>query len=236
MKYSLCVPRCEGPGFSAFLQTDRIQYVDIHDNTRNAWSPCGVYEEHRLWARDKVDITIYAHDDVTIHDTNWLDYFDKAFEFDDIVAVGLGGATGLGHPDLYKYPYQLQNMARRGYKSNQTDWDVHGSRWTGLAPVAVLDAFVMAVRHSFLDKIGGWPTRYLTHHCLDLWLACEAARHNKKIYMAGVYCTHHGGGTSTKQTYSRSQWLQGGNIALDHTEPHLWLYETYRDVLPISVL
>jgi len=119
--------------------------------------------------------------------------------------------------------------------SNQTDAQVHGERFTGCRRVAVLDAFLMAIRTDWLRSIGGWPTQHLTHHCLDLWLACEAARHNKEIWMTGVSCTHHGGGSSTKPIYKDAKWLQAGSMESDHILPHLWLYNEYRDVLPIII-
>jgi hypothetical protein len=53
--------------------------------------------------------------------------------------------------------------------------------------------------------------------------------------MVGASCTHHGGGTSTKPEYAKAKWLAGGTMEEDHQAPHRWLYEEYRDVLPISV-
>ena len=53
--------------------------------------------------------------------------------------------------------------------------------------------------------------------------------------MTGVSCTHHGGGTSTKEAYQDAKWLQGGNTKADHELPHKWLFDTYRDVLPLRV-
>jgi GT2 family glycosyltransferase len=181
------------------------------------------------------DIIIYIHDDVTIHEENWFGAVMGLFENPNCVVVGLGGATSLGHPDLYKKPYKIERMARGGYCSNQTDAEVHGVRFTGEKRVAVLDAFLMAVRRDWLVSIGGWPVKHLTHHGLDLWVCLEAARAGKEVWMTGVSCTHHGGGTSTKTAYRDATWLQGGNRDADHALPHVWLYENYRDVLPLEV-
>ena len=141
----------------------------------------------------------------------------------------------LGHRDLYKKPYQLQQLARQRYYSNQTDWQVHGLQETGARRVAVVDAFLMAVRRDFLVQLGGWPAEHLTHHCLDLWLACEAARNDKEVWMVGAECTHSGGGTSVSPSYAQAKWLQGGSMEEDHRLPHRWLYDHYMDVLPIVV-
>jgi hypothetical protein len=101
--------------------------------------------------------------------------------------------------------------------------------------VAVVDAFFIAVRTNWLDDIGGWPVGHLTHHCLDLWVACEAARTGREVWATGVDCIHRGGGTSTKRSYESASWLQGGTLVGDHERPHRWLYDEFRDVLPIRV-
>jgi len=222
---------CSGSNLTSHI--DRII-----DNTGNYFAPCVAYE--KLLRTSTPDIIIYIHDDVTIHDSNWLerviDCFDvPMYPSENTVAVGLGGATQLGNGNLYRKPYNIMNMARYGYASNQTDAEVHGARFTGVRKVAVLDAFFMAVRRDWLLSIGGWPVRYLTHHCLDTWLACEAARAGKEIWMVGASCTHHGGGSSTKDTYRDAKWLQGGSRELDHRLPHKWIYENYGDVLPIII-
>lgn len=205
----------------------------VYDNTENKVTPCEAYQF--LLKESWHDILIYIHDDVTIHDPDWLTRVLEPFSRPDCVTVGLGGALSLGHPHLYKRPYRISDMARGEYRSNQTDWSTHGEQETGSCRVAVVDAFFMAVQRDFLLKIGGWPVKHLSHHCSDLWLACEAARHKKETWMVGVSCTHHGGGTSTKPVYREAKWLQGGSLESDHQVPHRWLMDSYRDVLPFQV-
>jgi len=228
--YDILSVLCGGKGFDA---PTTGQMVVEWDNRDNKITPCEAYQ--RLLDSSAADILLYGHDDVTIHDPDWLQRVLEPFSRPDCVAVGLGGALSLGHPDLYKRPYRLPDMARGGYRSNQTDWQTHGEQETFSCRVAVLDAFFMAVRRDFLVRVGGWPVKHLTHHCLDLWLACEAARHRKETWMVGVGCTHHGGGSSTKPAYREAKWLLGGTLESDHQEPHRWLYETCRDVLPLVV-
>lgn len=224
----------KGPKFPPRQSRNREfhKHVTLVDNRSNKRTPCQVYQA--ALEASKADVLIYIHDDVTIHDADWLGRVLDQFG-EHTAAVGLGGATSLGHPNLYKVPYKLQDMARGGYASNQTDWQVHGTQETEARRVAVLDAFFMAVRRDFLLEIGGWPTGYLTHHCLDLWLACEAARHGKDTRIVGASCTHHGGQTSVKALYQDAKWLQGGDTDEDHKRPHFWLYVAYRDVLPLRV-
>lgn len=250
MTYEVATVVCGGPG-PKIPGGPRIR---TFDNGDNKFTPCQAYH-HILYTSTK-DVIIYVHDDVTIHDGGWVDQIMRVFEADsNVVAVGLGGALALGNHDLSRKPFNIWNMARRGYASNQTDAETHGERFTGVRRVAVLDAFVMAVRVDWLrlrrtpqyrhiadlPKVwnvvyeGGWPTARLTHHCLDTWLACEAARDGKEIWMVGANCTHHGGGSSTKPEYRNAGWLFGGTMEMDHQAPHIWIANEYRDVLPIEV-
>lgn len=229
MTYKLVSVACGGRGFDSPLK-ERVFY---YDNRENRTTPCRAYGYLLMCC--KSEVIIYAHDDVSIGDSNWAAPVISLFDNPKCVAVGLGGATALGNRDLYRTPFNIWNMARSGYASNQTDAETHGERFTGVRRVAVLDAFFMAVRADWLRSIGGWPVDHLTHHCLDLWLACEAARDEKEIWQVGVSCTHWGGGTSTKPEYAKAKWLQGGSLEEDHIAPHRWLYNEYRDVLPITV-
>jgi hypothetical protein len=231
MTYTICTVKCEG---STLPGRDLSKHIRILDNQRNGLTPCLAYQ--KLLEEEDADFLIYLHDDVTIHDPDWgVKLLCPFLENENCIAVGLGGATGLGNWNLHRQPYALRNMARTGYASNQTDAEVHGERFTGERRVAVLDAFCMAVRRSYLLSVGGWPTAHLTFHCLDLWLACQAARDGKEIWMTGASCTHHGGGSSTKGVYQDAKWLQGGTAQSDHELPHLFLFNEYRDVLPIKV-
>jgi GT2 family glycosyltransferase len=236
MTYDICSIICDNsvkptwPGMHEDMTVHRILWAWNRDNFK---SPCHLYQE-ALDKSDK-DILIYMHSDLDIIDPNWLKRVMDCFIDSGTAAVGLGGATSLGNLDLYRKPYNIWNLARGGYASNQVDAETHGERFTGVKKVAVLDAFFMAVRVDFLRSLGGWPVVCLTHHCLDLWLSCEVARAGKAIWMVGAGCHHHGGRASTSPLYKKAKWLQGGTLESDHGIPHKWIYENYRDVLPIGV-
>jgi Glycosyltransferase like family len=218
----------KGPKLPRRLPITRI------DNRKNLLTPCQAYQQ--ALEQSKAGTIIYIHDDVEIFEDDWMPRIINEFDLHpNAAAIGLGGAASLGHPNLYKVPYQLPLMARGDYRSNQTDAEVHGTIERKRSRVAVLDAFFMAVRRDFLLSVGGWPVQHLTHHCLDLWLACEAARHGKETWQVGVSCCHFGGRSSTKGLYQNAKWLQGGSSDLDHSAPHRWLYESYRDILPIRI-
>jgi hypothetical protein len=211
-----------------------VEGVFTISNQDNHLTPCQGYQ--LLLGAHQVDTLVYLHDDLVVHDPNWLQSLLLPFHKSErVVAVGFGGATALGNWDLHRKPWQLQNMARRGYRSNQKDAETHGERFTGTCQVAVLDAFCMAVRRDWLLSRGGWPVEHLTHHCLDLWLACEAALDDREIWMTGVSCSHGGGGTSTKPVYREAKWLQGGTLESDHQLPHKWLWSKYQSILPIEM-
>ena len=230
---------CGGPGPQQSWAPDANPLIELDnsfDNRDNKYQPCLAYEDlFRTAVESESEVVIYIHDDVTIHDPLWIDRVTHLFNNPECVCVGLGGAVQLGSDDLYKTRYQLRNLARQGYVSNQTDWQTHGELEKGDRRVAVVDAFFMAVRTDFIRRCGGWPVNRLTHHCLDLWVACESARFGKEVWMSGVSCTHHGGGSSTKPTYRQAKWLQGHTLEKDHQLPHRFLYENYTDVLPIKV-
>lgn len=231
MTHEIISVLCGGAGFSApGISANFRQY----DNRHNQYPPRYYYQDALMTS--KADILIYVHDDVKIHDKDWLERVMEPFEDVNTVAVGLGGAMSLGTDDLYSKPFDINNMRRGGYMSNQDDWEVHGTHETGKKLVVVLDAFFMAVRREWLLTacMGRWP-KTLTHHCLDLWLACEASYFGYKTYMVGVSCIHHGGGTSAKPVYEKAPWLQGALTSIDHHQPHKWLYHTYAGVLPLRL-
>jgi GT2 family glycosyltransferase len=204
------------------------------DNTLNQLTPCQAYQEALRFTT--AEIICYAHDDLDVHDADWLERMQAVFdEHPDCVAVGLGGAVGLGTDDLYRKPYSLWNLARIGYASNQDDAETHGARFTGTRRVAVLEQFCMSIRTEWLRKIGGWPISHLRHHMLDAFIACQAARDQKQLWQVGSSCHHAGGASSTKEIYARAHWLAGGTLAEDHEAPHRWIFDNYRDVLPLDV-
>lgn len=186
-------------------------------------------------AERSADLIVYVHSDVTIHE-EWLSTVKALFANDDDLAiVGLGGATGIGVDDLYKIPYEIEQLQRINYASNQTDWRVHGTREEGGKYVAVIDGFFMAVRMDFLRRLNGWKWFQHEFHCYDTCLCLEAWRMGYTVKMVGVSCTHHGGGISCLPAYQ--DWLKERGVKADdlHRLPHEWMYERYRDILPLRI-
>ena len=69
----------------------------------------------------------------------------------------------------------------------------------------------------------------------DVALCLMAHRHGWKVRMVGVNCTHHGGGTSTTADYVQDCKDRGTSVEAEHTEPHVWCYNEFRDVLPLRI-
>lgn len=212
-------------------------HMRIVRNIGNAISPRQAYQEgHNLAKQLGYDYVIYSHDDVIIEQDNWLKVISE-FLFNNpkrIGVVGLGGSNNLGGHMLYKRRYALNDMARSTFQSCLKDWMTHGSYLKKIKNVAVVDAFLMVVSSKLLDRCEGWPD-YLTHHCLDLYICCQAARHNYDVVAMPIPCQHLGGLTSTKPAYKNAKWLIGGTLEEDHQQPHRILYDRFRDVLPIRI-
>lgn len=177
-------------------------------------------------------VLAYLHDDVTIHDGDWAERVLAEFQDPTIGVVGFGGALIHGHPDLYRKPYELTQLARFGYLSNMDDAEAHGQRLTGTCDVAVLDGFALIMRRALLAAVGGWPVNQMVFHCYDYWLCCTAHRLGYRVRLVGVRCHHAGGMTSTKPAYQ--DWLasRGLTDAQTHEESHRYIYDGFQDVLP----
>ncbi len=185
--------------------------------------------------RGNQSIIAFCHDDVQIHEP-WAARIEAEFADPKVAIVGMGGAKGIGTDLLYKTPYQINQLQRIGYRSNQTDFEIHGARETGACDVAVVDGFFMAVRTSFLDQIGGWSKFGHRFHMYDIFLCLMAHRHGWKVRMVGINATHWGGGTSTTPEYVQSCRDRGTSVEAEHTEPHVFIYNEFRDLLPLRIL
>jgi len=181
------------------------------------------------------DVLIYLHDDTELLEDNWVARVAREFTDPQVAIVGLGGATGIGVDDIYKRPYRLDQLIRRDYWSNQKGWEIHGRRERGARDVAVVDGFFIAVRADLLKAIGGFSWMKCEFHTYDTALCLMAHRRGYKVRIVGIETDHHGGGTSTKPEYI--EWLRerGKTVADDHALPHIWLYNEFRNEMPLKV-
>jgi GT2 family glycosyltransferase len=192
----------------------------------------GAYQ--KLYETTSEDILLFIHDDAICREQDWDLRLMAEFIADPQVAVvGFGGALWHGLPDLYKVPYQLQQLQRGDYRSNVDDAEGHGERFTGSCNVAVLDGFALAMRRSFLDRIEGFAkiSEGCNFLCYDYALCALARRYKQQVRMVGIRCHHRGGVTSVSSEPSVKQYVN--QEAYDKS--HLWFYKRFADVMPARV-
>ena len=178
---------------------------------------------------------VFMHNDVEIHDDSWVEQVTAEFLDPRVAIVGFGGAIGIGTTEIYKRPYDIWQLQRIGYRSNQSDWQTHGSHESGSCDVAVVDGFIMAIRGEFLRKISGWTWFPFEFHCYDTALCLMAARYGWKVRMIGIKCTHRGGGASITPAYQKRCESRKTTPEREHREPHIWMYNEFRDLLPLRI-
>lgn len=138
-------------------------------------------------------VIAYFHNDVLIYDHGWDERVLKLFnEEEKIGVVGFAGARGIA-----------ANASRYEFWSNMLEAEIHGSRGTGVLPVAMLDGFSLICSKAMLESVGGWDTRYPKHHYYDYDVCMTAMMHGWRNLLCGVYCHHLSGITASAATFDR---------------------------------
>jgi hypothetical protein len=185
------------------------------------------------------EIICSFHDDLIINEPGWD---DKTLEFfrrhPGAGLVGFGGAIGLADDDIGRKPFAPVQLARKGFRSNLVDAEVHGLRSTLAERVACLDAFSMIFRRDFaatawadMDRLG------IVHHFQDGAAACLAARAGLDVWYLPVACQHLGGRTAVGdagyQTWAKAQ-IDGGDQGF-WQKSHEVAWQEFKNELPIRV-
>ena len=207
------------------------------------------------------EVIACLHDDVILSDPDWTTKVLRHFDTHPVTGLlGFGGAIGLGDDDLYQKPYAPVQLARKGFRSNMVDAEVHGIRSLLAERVACLDGFSQIGRREF------WEGQYLDrtqqsyepdtleldilprpwtvlsdlkirHHFYDGALGCLAARAGWETWYLPIRCRHLGGQTAVGdegyQAWAKRQHAQG-----DHgfwEQAHAISYQEFKDVLPLRV-
>lgn len=210
---------------------------------------------HKLWQMaqefdvpPEEHLIAYLHDDLIVLERNWDARVCTTFISDpDAVLAGFSGTKGLGHSDIYKEPYHLTQLSRQGplLSNLYLHAEFHGERTTETQPVAFVDGFSLILRQSFLDVIDGWSwwPKECVHHAYDYGIACQAKRSGGSVWLVPVDCDHgvqdpvnHGrsAGTSGSNHYQKLAATYGGDAAV-HAASHRFVYDEFKDVLPIRV-
>jgi len=190
------------------------------------------YEEAwRRAAEDGYDIFAFFHDDLIIKDADWLKRVLFEFEDPGVGMVGFAGALEHGSDNLYKAPYEMQQLGRSHFLSNMEDAEVHGKRFTGSCNIAVLDGMALIVRKRILEMWEpwhGWPVGTdIGYSWYDYAICCETHAQRYDIRLVGIPVKHYGGRTAIALKMAPP-------TGESHDKAHLWIYEQYRDksVLP----
>ena len=226
--------------YSRHMRSDE-QCFNGTGSTKNGAVPAAF---HRLWqtVREQSssvpdDVLVYIHDDVRILEKDWDTRVRAVFEKDPKCGLaGFGGATALGGDEIYKVPYQVHQLGRRNFYSNMRGAELHGERETNERPIVFTDGFSMIVRRSLLDTINGWSwwPDDLVHHAYDYGIACMARRHGYTAWLVPCAVDHRGGLTATTKIYQDLANSLGGDAKV-HERSHKFVYETFRDVLPLRL-
>lgn len=184
----------------------------------------------------EADILGFLHDDTLIHEPGWDQRVLEEFNDPNVAVVGFGGGLAQGHPDIYKIPYELVQLGRSYYISNDDYAEKHGYRFAGSCDIAVLDSLVMFIRREFLDSLGGWPQDFPPNHCLDHWICLSAHKHGRKVRFVGVKAFHKGGQTTVanRDYHAWTQTTEWGSDVQMHIQAHRMIYDQFRGVLPVA--
>lgn len=205
---------------------------------------------HQIWemSRDVSapdDVLAYVHDDFWVEERGWDARVASVFARDPRCGLaGFGGSVGLGGDEIYKRPYNSHQLGRRGpngdgfegFYSNMNGAEVHGVRTTEERQIVFTDGMSMLVKRELLDKVGGWSwwPFELIHHAYDMGIACVARRHGYTAWLVPCAVHHESLQTASQPVYKDLADKYGGDAAV-HDKSHRFVYETFRDVLPLRL-
>lgn len=212
--------------------------------------------------QDGAEIIACFHDDLLIEQEGWDQQVINLFRACPRAGLcGFGGATGLGHDQLYDVPYHPMSLARQHFGSNMRDAELHGVRWEAAQPVACLDGFSQIgtcafwqgrPQHRGEDPAGNTINNLFAqmqhlgviHHFYDGMLGCFAKRLGYQVWYLPIAC-HHSGGATAVGDKRYQKWANAQPITRDSRghmaggDQGFWLkahqvgYDEFKDVLPI---
>jgi GT2 family glycosyltransferase len=199
---------------------------------------------HELWTMshqipgDDDAVLCYIHDDLRILETEWDERVLRAFDRDPKIGLAtFGGSTGIGVSYIYQQPYNCGQLGRSDFYSNMNGAEVHGVRTTEERPVVWGDGQSMIVRRSMLDKVEGWSWYPFdaVHHGYDYAIACMTRRLGYTGWLVPCAIEHRGGLTACSAIYQTELSPKYGGDAAVHDRAHRFVYEEFRDVLPLRL-
>lgn len=202
------------------------------------------------------EIIACLHDDLRIDEKDWDETVIRHFQRTPRCGLaGFGGAIGLADVDIYRKPYQPQQLARIGFRSALDDAEIHGIHSLLPERVACLDGFSQIGRRDFwdgyrrngnnrlvrygdndrpwtvLDRLG------VVHHAYDGMLGCLAKRYHWDVWYLPIRGHHYGGQTAVGDE-GYANWAKTQNEDGDHgfwEKAHQIWYDNFRSELPIRL-
>jgi GT2 family glycosyltransferase len=185
------------------------------------------------WGLDLAETEIVAviQNDFMIYEPGWdqklLDFFERT---PDAGVVGLAGAKQFAADDIYRTPYQLQQLGRAYMYTSFLDWQPHGNQTTDVTEVACLDGVFIAFRP---DTGLRFDERY-HHHMYDSDISIEAHYKGLRNFVLPIPCDHISGQSANYPVYQKSVEHLGGDAGV-HSKSHELMYDKWRDKLPVRV-
>lgn len=219
---------------------EKFSFATVRNREKNEGVPRAL---HDLWElscsagspEGRDEVVCYIHDDLQILEKGWDSRIRETFTRDPRCGLaGFGGSTALGGDEIYKVPYEVHQLGRRDFWSNMVGAEVHGKQTTTPRPIVFTDGQSMFVRRSLLDEIQGWSwwPFHLVHHAYDYGIACMARRRGYTGWLVPCHVNHLGG--QTMPVYHALADQHGGDSAV-HAASHRFVYEEFRDVLPLRL-
>lgn len=221
----IIVDNGSSPPVSRWIKNLHPQDLIIrHD--KNKGLPKAINRALIIANEDGVDYVFATHTDVVMFEQDWdQKTMDAINEAGRVGVAGYFGALGIGSPDLYQTPYQMQQLARRytlaGSRCKLSP-QVHGhsqfhESWK---PCAVLDGFSLIIN----SKLRLWEGTGI-HHCYDHQICLQSINEGYRNIVVNMDVDHLGGQTDVNEDWTRGTGKTKQQV---HAESHVPFYEYWR--------
>lgn len=201
---------------------------DVLRNSENVGVLPGL---NQAWTilKNSTDFIFFPHNDLIIYEKNWDDKLVRVLSgLPECGVAAFYGAKGIGTPDIYKTPYQMQQLVRMGNLSAciKMNAAIHGFYWPGgeFNECAVVDGFSLIVRTELLNKLGGFDRSTGPHHNYDNMISLDSLNQGYKNYVIAMDADHLGGRTDVGESWNTPFGKTKADI---HKDAHPPLYKKW---------
>lgn len=174
------------------------------------------------------DYILYTHNDVTIFEQGWDTKIKRILgELETVGVAGFFGAKGIGTPQLYREPYQMNQLVRvdnisgchrmpsgHNYRLPRGEWEA----------AAVMDGFCLIVSRKFLDENGGFDLNLPPHHNYDNHTCLQSLDRGFRNIVISMDAYHHGGVTDVSEPWNEVFGKSKADIHRDAHYPYFYEY------------